>query len=98
VALYSNTLYAVNITASGSVGGCLSAPCPLQTGDAQAFTDPSFMIDPSTPGAGGYSIVFSPGIASVPDIETSTGLLIGLAFSSLVFARKRVRGQHSTAV
>jgi len=50
LALYSNTLYAVEITAAASVGGCLIAPCPLQTGDAQAYTDPSFMIDPSTIG------------------------------------------------
>ena len=36
-ALYSNTLYAVNITAVGSVGGCLSGPCALQTGDARSL-------------------------------------------------------------
>jgi hypothetical protein len=64
VALNSNTLYAVNITAVGSVGSCFSPPCPPQTGDAQAFTDPSFKIDPSTPDADAFSLVFSDGIGN----------------------------------
>ena len=41
-----------------------------------------------------YTIALAPPfvIASIPDIEPSTGLLLGLAFASLVFARKRVEG------
>jgi hypothetical protein len=58
--LLQANLYAVDITAIGSVGGCILPPCNLQIGDAQAFIDPSFMIDPLTP-LGVYSLEFSAG-------------------------------------
>jgi len=91
LALHSNTLYAVNITASGSVGGCLSGPCALQTGDAQAFTDPSFMIDPSTPNLSLYSLAFSAGIGNtVP--EPSTALLLSAGLMGLAVRRRHARG------
>jgi PEP-CTERM motif len=92
VALSANTLYAVNITASGSVGGCLSPPCALQTGDAQAFTDPWFMIDPSTPDLSLYSLDFSAGIgntplAPVPEPGTWALLVGGIAMFGAAKAR-----------
>jgi hypothetical protein len=91
--LFSNTLYAIEVTAAGSAGGCLSPPCPLGTGDGRALTDPSFAIDPSTPDAGLYSLVFSDGIGNpasppvpppspaVP--EPSTLLLLGSGLAGL---------------
>jgi len=84
VALSANTLYSVNITAVASVGGCASPPCAFQTGDAQAFTDPWFMIDPSTPDLSLYSLEFSEGIgntplAPVPEPATWALLIAGIA-------------------
>jgi hypothetical protein len=97
VALSANTLYAVNITASGSVGGCLSPPCALQTGDAQAFTDPRFVIDPSTPDLSLYSLDFSAGIgntalAPVPEPGTWALLLGGIAMFGAAKARRMRAG------
>jgi hypothetical protein len=66
VALSANTVYAVNITAVASVGGCATPPCALQTGDAQAVTDPWFMIDPATPDLSLYSLELSAGIGNAP--------------------------------
>jgi PEP-CTERM motif len=92
VALSANTIYAINITAIASVGSCLSLSCPLQTGDAQAFTDPRFMIDPSTPNGSLYSLDFSAGIgntavAPVPEPATWALLVAGIA----VFGAARPR-------
>jgi hypothetical protein len=97
VALSANTLYAVNITAVGSVGGCLSPPCALQTGDAQAFTDPWFMLDPSTPDFGLYSLELSAGIgntpvAPVPEPGTWALLAAGIAVLGAAQPGRRERG------
>ena len=95
--LNSNTLYAVLISATASVGGCPGfISCPLQTGDAQAAVDPSFVIDPSTPDLSQYSLNFSAGIentAPTPSSvsEPATCTLLVMAIAMLAASRARPR-------
>ena len=84
--LNSNTLYAVLIAASASVGGCLGLSCSLRTGDAQAA------IDPSTPDLSQYSLALSDGIVNTAPTSTSTsvpepGTCGLLAVAIAIFAR-----------
>jgi hypothetical protein len=95
LALSANTIYAVKIGATGSVGQCFLVQCPLQIGDAQAFTDPWFMIDPLTP-LGVYSLEFSAGIGNTPGSpapapvpEPASLMLLGTGIVTLVGRRLR---------
>ena len=77
------------------IGAIASAGGP--SGHGQASIDPYITIDPSTPNASLYTLVFSPGIGNGPPSapavpEPSTWAMILLGFAGLAFAGRKARG------
>jgi len=96
--LSSNTLYVVGLSAAAAVpvGPPFEPIGALGIGAAGAFVDPSFGIDPATPNASAFSIVFSdgignagpgPGSASMPEPATLTMLVMGIVIVGALRAR-----------
>lgn len=77
----ANTLYTVRVFANAqAITRVVNGP-NNDGGSADAFADPTFSIDPMTPNAAAYSIVFSPGVgntAPVPEPQTWALFACGL--------------------
>jgi hypothetical protein len=90
-ALFSNTEYLVELSATASVNPFVASP----SGTAGGFVDPGFGIDPSTLNASDYSFLFSAGIGN-PGIGSGTSpvplpgsvTLLVLGFASLGVLRR----------
>jgi hypothetical protein len=95
-ALLSNVIYTIQIWAFVDVALTQNNPGSTDTITvaASAFVDPSFVIDPSFPDAGQYSLALSAGVGNAlavpePAMTPFLALLLGGGLARRVFARRR---------
>ena len=95
-AILANTTYIVDVSVSANASTSAGYEVFSDGASGNAFADPYLSIDPSTPNAGAYTLLISPGIgnslavaAPVPEPEIYAMILAGLGVIGFTSRRRR---------